>query len=126
MWSQSRQKKKFCFRASMVDSVYQETVSVNICKLCRVVHLTTFQNKYYVRSSVIKKIGSCRKMRHLIYSWCHFFSQCDILLLMTLLFDCFFGIGTASLTFMICKLYESYGYLFVTVCWRPRGKVSKS
>jgi len=36
---------------------------------------------------------------------------------MTLLFDCFFGIGTASLTFMICKLYESYGYLIVTVFW---------
>ena len=54
-------------------------------------------------------------MRHLILTWYYFFSQCEILMLLALTFDCYFGIGFVSMIYLACKLYHPHGYKFVTV-----------
>ena len=38
-------------------------------------------------------------------------------MLLALAFDCFFGIGTASLTYLMRKLYKIVGCQFVIICW---------
>ena len=52
-------------------------------------------------------------MKQLFY----FINQCEKSLLLVMAFDCFFGIGTASFTYLALRLWHSYACFFLIPGW---------
>ena len=53
------------------------------------------------------------RMKKLFY----FINQCEKSLLLVMAFDCYFGIGTASFTYLALKLWDSYAFFFLISGW---------
>ena len=53
-----------------------------------------------------------------VTSWYHFISKCDLIMLLTCAFDCFFGIGVLNFTYLsICVFNYPFSPLFQIIGW---------
>ena len=53
-----------------------------------------------------------------VSSWCRFVSKCDVIMLFTCAFDCFFGVGAVNFTYLsFCVLNHPFSPLFQIIGW---------